>query len=119
MARSPFGWSLPPGAATHPSAPWNQDEGPCEVCGQVLDECICPECPVCGGVGDPACYEDNPLYPRPCGPIVVELHHGLFRSFAQVGLLAEADRYLAEEAEQSRRAEEERERLDAEVDRQW
>lgn len=75
-----FGWSYPPGAANDPNAPYNQtDDGPCDVCGQSLDHCICPECSVCFGVGDPKCYwptQDN---------------HGLVRSFAQVALKAEAE----------------------------
>lgn len=52
-----FGWSYPPGAASDPGAPWNQEEGPCAVCGSAVDHCICPVCPVCGAQGDPACYD--------------------------------------------------------------
>jgi hypothetical protein len=52
-----FGYSnYPPGAENDPRAPWNQKEGPCEVCGLDIDHCICPECPECGEVGDPSCY---------------------------------------------------------------
>ena len=54
--RSVFGWSLPPGAAGHPLAPWNTEDGPCEVCGLPVDDCICPECPVCRETGNPRCY---------------------------------------------------------------
>ena len=54
-----FGWSYPPGAAGDPNAPWNQVEGPCEVCGKCVDECICPECPVCGEQGNGYCYRDH------------------------------------------------------------
>lgn len=55
---SKFGWSYPPGAANDPNAPYNQnDDGPCEVCGQSYDDCICPECTTCGQIGDPACYD--------------------------------------------------------------
>lgn len=32
------------------------DEGPCDVCGKPLDDCICHECPVCQDVGNPDCY---------------------------------------------------------------
>lgn len=28
----------------------------CEVCFEFVDDCICPECPVCGVTGDPHCY---------------------------------------------------------------
>lgn len=31
----------------------------CEVCAHSVDDCICPECPECGQVGDPNCYEDG------------------------------------------------------------
>jgi len=64
--RHVFGWDYPPGAAGDPSAPWNQDsdEPPCAVCDRPLDECLCPECPVCGAVGDPACVEQHGL-PKP------------------------------------------------------
>lgn len=63
-----FGWSYPPGAASDPNAPYNQN-GPyiCEVC--LCDaevDCRCPECPECGEVGNPRCYEsaiDHPLFP--------------------------------------------------------
>lgn len=48
-----FGWSLPPGCGTLPG---EEDEGPCEVCGNYVDDCICPECKVCGEQGNPACY---------------------------------------------------------------
>jgi hypothetical protein len=53
-----FGWSYPPGAATDPNAPYNQN-GPyiCEVC--LCDsevDCQCEECPICGAYGDPKCY---------------------------------------------------------------
>ncbi len=35
----------------------------CEVCGGAVDNnaCICPECPVCGEIGDPASYEEHGL----------------------------------------------------------
>lgn len=53
--RSIFDWSYPPGAASDPNAPWNQEDPPCEVCGSYIDSCVCPECTVCGSVGDPRC----------------------------------------------------------------
>ena len=62
-----FGWSYPPGC----SGPPDQDEPPCDVCGEFVDACICPECRVCGVQGDPACY-----VPLPQG-------HGLRQSMAQ------------------------------------
>lgn len=53
-----YGSNYPPGAAGDPNAPWNQVEGPCDVCGKNVDDCICPECPVCGEIGRVNCYED-------------------------------------------------------------
>jgi len=30
---------------------------PCEVCGENSDkDCVCPQCDVCGCIGDPQCY---------------------------------------------------------------
>lgn len=31
----------------------------CELCGLPEEKCICPECPVCGSVGDPDCYKEH------------------------------------------------------------
>lgn len=62
--RSIFGWSYPPGCS---GTPYDEDDGPCEVCGLEVCECICPECDVCGEVGDPHCY----------------MHHGLHRTEEQ------------------------------------
>jgi len=33
----------------------------CAVCGRDPSTCLCPECPVCGEVGNPACYVGNDL----------------------------------------------------------
>lgn len=35
----------------------------CEVCGEHVDTCDCPECPECGAVGDFACYDGHGLTP--------------------------------------------------------
>jgi hypothetical protein len=85
-----FGWWYPPGAAGDPNAPYNQEDGPCEVCGQAIDDCICPECPCCGATGDLICYTS----------------HGLVRSFAQVALRAQAEEAWRIEAEAINKAEE-------------
>jgi len=53
-----FGWSLPPGVTTLPG---EEDEGPCEVCGNSVNNCICPECPVCGEYGNTNCYLEHGL----------------------------------------------------------
>ena len=50
-------------------------EGPCNVCGKGVDDCICPECLGCGAVGDPYCYGQ----------------HGLVRSQEQIDSRAEAE----------------------------
>lgn len=55
--RSIFGWSYPPGC----SGPPDDDEYPCEVCGEGLDNCICPECPICEDVGNRDCYINHGL----------------------------------------------------------
>jgi len=58
---SVFGWSLPPGCHTLPG----EELQYCEICGEDENNCICPECSVCGEAwGDPQCYE---LKPGGCG----------------------------------------------------
>lgn len=82
MSRSIFGWSYPPGC----SGPPDDDEGPCEVCGLAVDDCICPECLVCGAYGDPYCY----------------LEHGLRRTEEQKFSLEVAEREWKENARSER-----------------
>ena len=49
-----FGWSYPPGCNSVPG-----DEPVfCEVCG-LIDDCICPECPICHEQGNPKCYKEH------------------------------------------------------------
>jgi hypothetical protein len=67
-----FGWSYPPGC----SGPPYDYEGPCEVCGKSVDDCTCPECPVCSDIGNPDCYEK----------------HGLIRTQEQIEAFAEFER---------------------------
>jgi hypothetical protein len=55
--RSVFGWSLPPGVTNRMID--EQMSGPCAVCGASEDDCVCPECHVCGTVGDPKCYAED------------------------------------------------------------
>jgi len=57
MSRSMFGWSLPPGVTSRMIDEAYGREEPCQICGLWPDDCICPECPVCGSFGDPACYD--------------------------------------------------------------
>lgn len=43
------------------NTPYDEDY-PCDVCGGWPDSsCICPECPECGSIGDPWCYEEGHL----------------------------------------------------------
>ena len=72
IAMGIFGWSLPAGCGTLPG---EEDEGPCLVCGNHIDDCICPECQECGDVGNPSCYS----------------LHGLVRTSEQVASLAAAE----------------------------
>ena len=53
-----FGWDYPPGVS---SLPWDHDY-PCDVCGEFEDDCICPECPVCGDFGNASCYPMHGLH---------------------------------------------------------
>jgi len=54
-----FGWSLPAGCGTLPG---EESEGPCQVCGAFdVDDCICPECPICTEIGNPDCYDEHGL----------------------------------------------------------
>lgn len=81
---SKFGWSLPPGVTTLPG----EEDYPCAVCGKSEDDCICPECPECGVVGDPSCYE--------------KCNNGHFshmtRTQEQIDSLAQAEREWAEQS---------------------
>jgi hypothetical protein len=36
--------------------PPEEPEYPCECCGEVADNCLCPVCPVCQQQGDLTCY---------------------------------------------------------------
>lgn len=92
-----FRWSLPPGCGTLPG---EEDDGPCQVCGNAIDDCICPCCPECESGGDPACYD--PKSPR---------FHGLVPNKEQEESLA---KFEAIWAEQNR---EEMEELQYQLDR--
>jgi hypothetical protein len=61
MARSVFGWDLPPGCTLRHIEEAYGDEGPCECCGHDPADCICPECPTCGSAGDKSCYHNTIL----------------------------------------------------------
>lgn len=52
---SKFGWSLPAGCDVLPG----EETGYCEVCGKTEYTCVCPECVICGEVGNKKCYEEH------------------------------------------------------------
>ena len=56
-----FGWSYPPGCTSRDVEEAMGVDQPCDVCGKMADDCICPECTVCGAQGDPKCYPDHYL----------------------------------------------------------
>lgn len=78
--RNIFGWSYPPGAANDPNAPWNQTDQPCDICGKFPDDCICPECPSCGQIGELQCYDGFPAG--------APNNHGLVRTAEQIASFA-------------------------------
>jgi hypothetical protein len=105
------GWNMPPGCTYADLDRAFGEEGPCSVCGQTIDDCLCPECPHCGSVGDPVCYDggircdqigtihDNAF----CFVQTKHVHypippHGLVRSEAQIASRAALDRALEEDA---------------------
>ena len=59
-----FGSSYPPGCNGTPY----DDPIRCEVCGGLdtingkgENQCVCPECKVCGEVGNPDCYKEHEM----------------------------------------------------------
>src|SRR5262252_1026672 len=103
--RNVFGWSLPPGVTQRmiDDAIGGGDDTECEFCGQTFTGCVCPECPVCGGVGDPICYE--PVDVRDLndhGHIIGPPYHGghgLCASLGQVVMKADTEARWKAEAE--------------------
>lgn len=81
MTKLRSGWNMPPGCFRTPG---DEDDGPCDVCGKSIDDCICPECSVCSSHGDPVCYEK----------------HGMVRTPEQ--LRAAEERVAADAAEEAR-----------------
>lgn len=80
-----FGWSLPAGCGKLPD---EEDDGPCQCCGKSVDDCICPECPHCGTLGDPDCY--NPA---------AATHHGLTFNAAQLAGQAALEVFYQQQAD--------------------
>lgn len=98
-----FGWWYPPGAASDPSAPYNQDDGPCPVCGQMEENCICTECPKCGAIGDPFCYDGGKRHQRNprSGKTTFRKRqsHGMVRTSEQIASLAKVEAIWKMEAD--------------------
>ena len=104
MTRHMFGWSLPPGCGRLPG---EEPTPPCECCGKDPEgegksSCICTECPLCGMVGNPECYNTE----RFCGhaPLTYspEQLQGQAELREQYRLQAEADAAEADYWEQHR-----------------
>jgi hypothetical protein len=70
-------------------------EEPCEVCGKMPDDCICPECPDCGEYGNPHCYDGRVReFTDRDGDVTRWEHpsHGMVRTPEQVASKAAADK---------------------------
>lgn len=94
-----FGWSYPPGCSSVPG----DEETPCAICGKWVDDCICPECPVCGMVGETSCYR----YSGIDDTIESDSHHGMYRTTEQIeSYNAEYAKLYAEEQAMNALAEE-------------
>lgn len=74
-----FGWDLPPGCSIN-DLPGNQPEEPCNICLSDLDHCICPECPVCGAIGNSICYEIHGLERSDAQLITYECNKKLYEA---------------------------------------
>lgn len=105
MSRGMFGWSYPPGAASDPNAPYNQEDPPCEVCGKHVDDCICPVCLSCGCQGDPKCYANGDFDGAYNGHgLILTPEQTAARAAAQMAA-AETDAYFDELARDAERME--------------
>jgi hypothetical protein len=54
------GFNLPPGCSTSDIDRAAGVGVPCDTCAHDADDCICPECPVCGETGNKNCYKPAP-----------------------------------------------------------
>jgi hypothetical protein len=104
---SKFGWSLPPGCTQRMIDDAFGHEEPCEVCGKMPDDCICPECVCCGEIGRLFCYDELPPVIRPTRPGEVSddprISHGMVRTPEQIASKAAADKLLEEWLDEERR----------------
>jgi len=76
--------------------PPDQGNDFCDVCGNSIDNCICPECPVCGSSGDPKCY---PAHMTKSGEQIESYARNLALWEEQNRIENEMPRYLADERE--------------------
>lgn len=53
------GFNLPPGVTTAMIDRAAGVGAMCECCGNTVEDCFCPECPVCEVAGEPNCYHEN------------------------------------------------------------
>lgn len=53
--------NLPPGCTNRMIDEQAGVDLQCEVCGKFVDDCICPECPICGTFGLRECYTQHGL----------------------------------------------------------
>lgn len=95
MAKSIFGWDLPPGCAHRHIEEAFGDEGPCECCGHDTTDCICPECPTCGETGNTRCYHNAVLHKDCHG-----LRYNRGQLIGQAGMRIADLRYQIHEEEQ-------------------
>jgi hypothetical protein len=79
--------------------PYDEDPG-CDVCFRATDDCICPECPHCGEIGNLECY-----VPGPAGLGHLRLsgaqHESRAMALEQQRRQAEADDAFAREIERA------------------
>jgi hypothetical protein len=55
---------------------------PCAVCAIGVEDCLCPECPMCGEQGNPKCYYS--VVDTTDFPLAKKIGHGLMLSKEQV-----------------------------------
>lgn len=87
-----FGWSLPPGVSHRMIDEAMGVDQPCECCGKMVDDCICPECPKCGEYGNPDCYTPLDNFKAPKG-------HGMEYTDEQLAGQAELEEHYKAERE--------------------
>src|SRR5262249_46932882 len=101
MGRHVFGWDLPPGVTSRMiDEAFGGGDPPCEVCGMAVDDCLCPECPQCGSVGDVRCYRSIACdRTKPRGPYDTDTgDHGLEFTPEQIEARERARAWEAEQA---------------------